>query len=301
MLYCKGLSRFYKFLGIKFRIKLRPKHYKKVGIIFGSKDGIGNRIFGLMNVLNYFTPDELDIFWDDKGWVSAKFYDLFDTDFKTKIKEYNDIENFNSATKEADLIIEKPDVCLKTRKTKSLGLKYDKVNIGTFLEYQKNFQYLKPKAELVEKINKNTPKSDFVALQVRNATDWEDFGRNEDLSLFVSKMNKIAENRIIYLSAMDEKIGAFLRNKYKGQIFELENKNYKSMQDAICDLYIMSKASKAIYSFGSTFGELAFWLRKDVQNVVIVGNQKKWINKKKLNKDRRERFYAKNINSSTGI
>ena len=290
MLYCKGLSRFCKFLGIKFRIKLRPKHYKKVGIIFGSKDGIGNRIFGLMNVLNYFTPDELDIFWDDKGWVSAKFYDLFDTAFKTKIKEYNDIENFNSATKEADLIIEKPDVCLKTRKTKSLGLKYDKVNIGTFLEYQKNFQYLKPKTEIVEKINKNTPKNDFVALQVRNAQDWSDFGRNEDLTLFVSYINKIAEDKTVYLSAMNEEAGKILRNKYKGQILELENKNYKSMQDAICDLYIMSKASKAIYSFGSTFGELAFWLRKDMQEVTIVGSQKKWFTKKQLEKNKKGDF-----------
>jgi hypothetical protein len=240
-----------------------------------------------MNVLNYFTPDEMDIFWDNKDWVSAKFYDLFDVNFKTKINEYNDKEKFDIATKENDLMIEKPDVCLKTLKRKSLGLKYDKIKKSVFLEYQKIFQCLKPKAELVEKINKNIPKSDFVALQVRNATDWEDFGRNEDLNLFVSEMNKIAENRTVYLSAMDEKVGAFLRSKYKGQILELDNKNYKSMQDAICDLYIMSKASKAIYSFGSTFGELSFWLRKDMQKVTIVGNQKKWINKKKLKKNKR--------------
>ena len=280
MLYCKRLSRFYNFFGIKFRIRLRPKHYKRVGIIFDSRDGIGNRIFGLMNVLNFFTPDETDILWDDKGWVSAKFYDLFDVNFKTKINEYNDKQKFDIATKENDLIIEKPDVCLKTLKRKSLGLKYDKINKNVFFEYQKIFQHLKPKAELMEKINRNTPKEEFVALQVRNATDWEDFGRNENLNLFIMEMNKIAKDGTIYLSAMDEKVGTFLKGKYKGQILELENKNYKSMQDAICDLYIMSKASKAIYSFGSTFGELAFWLRKDMQKVTIVGSQKKWLNKK---------------------
>lgn len=287
MLYCKGLSKFYKFLGIKFRIKLRPKHYKKVGIIFGSKDGIGNRIFGLMNVLNYFTPDELDIFWDDKEWVSAKFYDLFETSFKTKIKEYNDIKKFNEAIKENDLIIEKPDVCLKTLNGKSLGLKYDKINKKTFLKYQQSFQCLKPKVEIVEKINKNTPKNDFVALQVRNAQDWNDFGRNEDLNLFISCINKIAGDKTVYLSAMNKEVGNVLRSKYKGQLLELENKNYKSMQDAICDLYIMSKAGKSIYSFGSTFGELAFWLRKDVQKVAIVGSQKKWFTKKQLEKNKK--------------
>ena len=53
------------------------------------------------------------------------------------------------------------------------------------------------------------------------------------------------------------------------------------MKDAVCDLYIMAKAKKAIYSYGSTFGELAFWLNKNMQDVIIVGDQKNWINKKK--------------------
>jgi|GEM_PF-2564891 len=282
MLYCQGLSRFYAIFGIKFRIKLKPKHYNKVGIIFGVKDGISNRIFGLMNVINYFTPNEINIFWDDKSWVSAKFSDLFDTDFNIKINEYNNIETFNEVIKENDLVIEKPDVCLKTLKGKSLGLKYNKVKLNTFLKYQKKFQYLKPKIELIEKINKNTPKEDFVSLQIRNAEDWADFGRNENLDLFVLEINKLPSIKKIYLSAMNEKVIKELKNKCEIQILELENKNYKSMQDAICDLYIMSKAQKAIYSFGSTFGELSFWLRKDRQDVTIVGNQKNWINKKHL-------------------
>lgn len=283
-MYLKGLNKLYKFFGIKVRIKVRPKHYKKIGLIFDSKQGIGNRIFGLINALNYFTPDEMDIFWDDKDWVSAKFYDLFDVSFKTKINEYNDRENFDKATTKDDLIIEKMDVGLQELKGKSLGHKYDNINKNTFLKYQKIFQCLKPKAGLIEKINQNTPKNDFIALQIRNSYDWQDFGRNEDLSLFVSAMNKISENGTFYLSAMDEKIGDYLKREYIGEILQLQNKNYKSMKDAVCDLYIMAKASKAIYSFGSTFGELAFWLRKDMQKVTIVGTQKKWINKNKLKK-----------------
>ena len=121
---------------------------------------------------------------------------------------------------------------------------------------------------------------------MRNSSDWEDFGRNEDLNLFVSAMNGLTNIKTIYLSSMNKNISDELKVKYKGQgeIVELKNKNYKSMQDAVCDLYIMAKAKKAIYSFGSTFGELAFWLRKDMQDVTIVGNQKKWINKKHLKK-----------------
>lgn len=287
MLYCKGLSKFNKFLGVKFRVKLRPKYYKKVGIIFDLKEGLGNRIFGLMNVLNYFTPDEIDIFWDNKNWVTAKFYELFDVSFKTKINEYNDMESFNIATKNNDLIIEKPDICLKTLNLKSLGLKYDRINNNTFLQYQKNFRCLIPKPEIMEKINQNIPKNNFVAVQIRNSSDWEYFGRNEDLDLFVSAMNKLSNIKTFYVSTMNKNISDELKNKYKGQgqIIELKDKNYKSMKDAICDLYIMAQAEKAIYSFGSTFGELAFWLKKDMQDVTIVGTQKKWKTKKQMNKD----------------
>ena len=281
MIYCKGLRKHCNFFGINLKIKLKPKYYKKIGIIFGKRDGIGNRIFGLINVINYFTPDELDIFWDNNEWVTAKFFDLFDANFKTKIHEYNNIENFIKETKYNNLIIEKPDVCLKTLEGKSIGLKYNTVSINTFFKYQKTFQYLKPKFEIIERINKNTPKNNFIALQIRNAPDWNDFGRNEDLNLFIKEMNK-KKDKIFYLSSMNNKISTELKNKYNGKILELENKNYDSMQDAICDLYIMAKAKQAIYSFGSTFGELAFWLRQDMQDVVIVGNQKNWINKKHL-------------------
>ena len=130
-------------------------------------------------------------------------------------------------------------------------------------------------------------------MQIRNAPDWEDFGRNEDLDLFVEEINKNESKNQIYLSAMNKEVLENLKKRTNRLIFELRNKNYNSMQDAVCDLYIMAKADMAIYSFGSTFGELAFWLRKDMQNVIIVGNQKKWINKKHLKKSRKikEHFY----------
>ena len=193
------------------------------------------------------------------------------------------MDGFVSATKENDLIIEKPSVSLKTIGGKNLGLKYNTIKFDTFLKYQKNFQFLKPKSDILERINQNTPKKDFIALQIRNASDWEDFGRNEDLNLFVSEMEKLTnkDKKLFYLSAFNEKIYSELTDKYKGQILELKNKNYKSMKDAVCDLYIMAKAKKAIYSYGSTFGELAFWLNPNKQDVIVVGTQKNWINKKK--------------------
>ena len=68
-----------------------------------------------------------------------------------------------------------------------------------------------------------------------------------------------------------------IKQRYGDRIIELPNKNYNSMIDAVADLFIMSYAEDAIYSYGSTFGELAFWLSEKLQKITIVGNNSGWI------------------------
>lgn len=52
----------YSFLGIKIKIQFHKKHKKTVNILLDPQTGIGNRIFGIINSLNYFTPDVLNIY-----------------------------------------------------------------------------------------------------------------------------------------------------------------------------------------------------------------------------------------------
>ena len=103
------------------------------------------------------------------------------------------------------------------------------------------------------------------------------FGRNESLEKYFDEINKLPNNAKIYISTMNRKVSDSFKNKFGDRIVELENKDYSSMIDAVADLYIMSNASFAIYSYGSTFGELAFWLGGAKQKVTVVGSEDGWL------------------------
>ena len=119
----------------------------------------------------------------------------------------------------------------------------------------------------------------FVALQVRNNSDWSKFGRNEDLEKFFNAIEKFPTDTKFYISAMNDEISDIFKNKYPDRILDLPNKDYSSMTDAVSDLYIMAKAQNAIYSYGSTFAEMAWWFSGGTQKCTVIGTPKNWNNK----------------------
>ena len=129
---------------------------------------------------------------------------------------------------------------------------------------------------MLERIGSANLDSDFCALQIRNAPDWGEYGRNEKIELFYREIDKLDNNKQIFLCAMNKEISNTIKQRYPNRIVELENKNYKSMIDALSDLYILKNAKSAIYSNGSTFCELAFWLSQYNQQVTIVGSNENW-------------------------
>ena len=56
---------------------------------FEDYHGIGNRLKKLISYVRYYKPQNINIFWTDKGWVSAKFFDLFEFKYPAYIREYN--------------------------------------------------------------------------------------------------------------------------------------------------------------------------------------------------------------------
>lgn len=279
-----GWHKIYKFFKIKYKTKFKPSHKKTVNIIFNKEDGIGNRIFGLINVINYFSPEEINIFWPNEGWVSAKFFDLFE--FKNQnIKEFNDYTEFKKTAESSknSITIERPACNLKTKKGVNLGLKYNKTGQEDKNELKKITNLIEP-SQKVKKIIEKQEIEDYIALQVRNSPDWEKWGRNSDLNNFKDEIKNCPKDAVFYLSAMDKDIIHKI-NKDNRTMIELKDKDYSSMYDAVADLFMLSKAKKAIYSYGSTFGELAWWLNKDYQEVSIIGNNQNWKTLKGKNDD----------------
>ena len=259
------------FFGMKMKFRYKPKHKKVVNIILDSKAGIGNRILAIVNMLNYFTPDELYVYWDTKNWVSSSLTELFNIETKTKIIE---LESADFPDKNA-LCILGPSHILKTNNNRKLDLKYNEISNKDIDYFNQFFQNIKPSKKVQERLNNFNQEFKYV-IQVRNNKDWGDFGRNEALELYFQEIDNIKDDSKIFLSAMNKDVSNVFKEKYGNRIIELDNKNYSSMIDAVCDLFIMSKAKNAIYSYGSTFGELAFWLGGAKQKVKIIGSTDNW-------------------------
>lgn len=265
----------YAFLGLKIKLKTKPVHIDTINLVLDENYGIGNRIFSIVNAIKYYTPQNLNVYWDNEGWVTQMLKDLFECHFNCNLSEFQEIpKNWINSKKERTIYFPQASLITPDKVERTLA----KENITDEIReiYRKIFSQLLPS----EKINKriqaiSLPKS-YIALQVRNAPDWNEYGRNENLDIFVEEINKYPEGTVFYLSSMNKETSDYIKEHTKYKIIELPEKDYKSMYDAISDLYIMSKAREGIYSYGSTFGELAWWLSDKKQKYTIIGSDKNW-------------------------
>ncbi len=265
----------YKFLGIKLKLKSKPVHVDTINLVLDENYGIGNRIFSIVNAIKYYTPQNLNIYWDNKRWVTQALKDLFECHFNCNLSEFQEIpKTWTNSKKEHTIYF--PQASLITPDKVERTLAKENITDDIRETYRKIFSQIRPS----EKINKriqtiSLPKS-YIALQVRNAPDWSEYGRNENLDKFVDEINKYPEGTNFYLSSMNKETSDYIKEHTKHKIIELPEKDYKSMYDAIADLCIMSKAKEGIYSYGSTFGELAWWLSDEKQKYTIIGSDKNW-------------------------
>lgn len=70
---------------------------------------------------------------------------------------------------------------------------------------------LEPSDKVKERINSLSLPENYTALQVRNAPDWDDYGRNENLQLFLDEIKTFPKDTIFYLSAMNKDISDFIK------------------------------------------------------------------------------------------
>lgn len=275
-----GWHTIYNICGLKIKKKeYKLQHFDIVNAEFDSVNGLGNRILGLVNCINYYSPNVLNMYWDNKGWVSASFSDLFDTNFDFELNEYSDntiLKKWRNNKNERTII--SPPCFLITKNKKDLSLKYNNIAEPDRQEFRKIFSKFLPAKKIIERLENSNINSEYVAVHVRNFKDFEELGWNTDIDLYFEEMDKYSQNTKFYLSAMSENVVNKFKQKYGEQILTLPNKNYKSMFDAVAELYLLGKAKNAIYSPLSTFSELAWWLSGAEQDVVIVGNSNKGLN-----------------------
>lgn len=253
------------------------------------KGGIGNRIKNLFSFIRRNNnPKELILIWPDYGWVSAKFKDLFVFDYPIIIHEYSNIESVDKDYLEPQptswrfWIDNEKDKISKNFSKNPLDKDIARID----LEYNRtpkqikdaylHFQALKPQKHIQKIIDSVDIPPKTIALQIRNNKDWKLGGRNTDLKKFIKIMKKYPKNTLFFLSAMNKETSNCIKSIFKTQIIEIPNKDYCSMDYAVADLYLLAKCNRGIYSLGSTFAELAWWLGGCIAEVSNVGSYKEW-------------------------
>lgn len=246
---------------------------------YAATAGLGNRLKKTVSYLRYYQPRHLNLYWPDKGWVSARFSDLFRPAWPVTYTEYNSpvqIEEFSYTeplipyVSEYALLITRDDFA--DGKPFRIDTKYNQIPEQIRQIYRPYFAAIKPAPAVQKRIDAVRLPQNAVAVQVRNAPDWAAHGHNnEPAEKFFAAMDKFPPDTVFFLSAMSAETAAPFHKRYAGRIFELPDKDYRSMVDAAADMFLLGRTKAAIYSYGSTFAEVGWWLGGAKSDVVIVG------------------------------
>lgn len=262
----------------------------KHAVVFSKEMGIGNRIFRLFSFLRIFKPKEFDIIWDDKGWVTDNFFNLFEFNWDYEIREFSQLDKSNSYFENNSekwnsiegwrLFVDKNDGLPKffqksyfnSETGYSIDLEYNRTPNHILDIYLPYFNMLKPSLKVCERIKGVEIANNVIGLQVRNNADWQK--RNVSLSSFYKIMDKYPIDTKFYLSTINKEVQDIFINKYGERIIVLPNKNHNSMIDAVSDLFLMAKCKELIVSYKSTFPAISWWLNGGKSKIVVVGENK---------------------------
>lgn len=262
-------------------------------IFYLCQGGIGNRLKYFASLYTYYKPQNFTLVWKKEGWVSSSFSELFQFADKADMVELcseADVKKYKKLFKSEYLY--RQGYHWRLYASEDIDLKYNDISEKNRKLYLEFFNKLKPSDAVQKRISQLTLPQNTVALQVRNNPDWEKAGRNENLEDFVKEMQKFSQNTMFFLSAMSSQVSDYFKSQFPNRIIELPNKNYSSMTDAVADIFLLSQCQTGIYSYGSTFAEVAWWLGGANAKVSVVGNDDNWknIQKKSFIKSFLEKF-----------
>jgi len=260
--------------------------------------GLGNRLKMLVSYLRFYKPENVNMYWPSRGWVNAKFSDLFVLNLPINIYENNTIISYENKDnkkihplfdyiKTWGLLVTKTDFG-NNLKPFSIDCKYEKIPQNIKNIYLHYFGNIKPSQYVANRLKHINLPSKFIGVQVRNAPDWEAFyGANEPLQSFFDVMDQYPSDTVFYLSAMSKEIANYFYEKYPKRIIELPDKNYNSMIDAVADMYILGSTDQLLCSFHSSFCEVAWWLGGANASVVVIGSGKNMVSSSKSKNPRK--------------
>lgn len=262
--------------------------------------GLGNRIRSVDSAiaLAECTGKKLKVLWDANKELNCPYSDLFEQSEKFDLKEISTYylprkinEKFSLLLNRLsinypfsyDSVLLESDISkLKTENYNFCDLKrFNKIYIninGSFLTPEKPYRYFKPVKSIDSQINGLTKEfdSNTIGVHIRR-TDNRLAIAKSPLERFFELMSR-EKNRNskvkFYLSTDSPETEKIIVEKFPGDVItnekELRRDRKEGIQDALVDLLCLSKTSKIIGSYWSSFSEVASEMGKIP--LIIAGN-----------------------------
>ena len=125
--------------------------------------------------------------------------------------------------------------------------------------YRLFFEALKPAPEVCRKIGDQNYGVGLVGVQIRNTNLAADMKDVASLETMFRIMETFPCDRKFFVSCMTEEVSQKVHERFGDRVVELKNKDYKSMIDAVADMWILGQCAEMIVSPESTFSEVAWW------------------------------------------
>lgn len=264
-----------------------------LNIFFYYDEGIANRIKHLFSYMRMYQGlyDTIDIHWPLQNMCNSSFNSLFKFDYFKRVNELNHTIFLDNTIWEGTwrLFVKPEELDMNFAK----AFPVDVQNPCIDFEYQRIPQYikdiylpyfnaLKPSFQVQQLIDTIHIPQNCVGIHIRHNKNWKEWNRwaDNDLDLFIEKMNNYPKDTIFLLSCCDKEVHDFVHNHFPNRIIELHKEdieNSNNLQD-MAELYLLSKTKEIIGTYGSTFTEVAWWLGGCKCNVDIVGSYNKWKN-----------------------
>ena len=249
--------------------------------------GIGNRIKQLFTNMRLHEGeyDTVNIHWPLNGLVDKPFKQLFDFDGFPRINELNySIFLDNKYCEEGTWqLFLKPEEFKELRQfgLSFIDFEYERIPQKFIDLYKPYFMALKPSKYVQTLINTVKMPEKCVSVHIRHMADWKQWNRwnDKDIYAFIDEMHKYDDDTYFYAACQSREVRKIITDEFKDRIIALP-RNYliKDNIRDVADLYLLSKNSKLIGTYGSTFTECVWWLSGCKQEVTIIGSKDSWKN-----------------------
>jgi hypothetical protein len=261
---------------------------QKVVIINTDYVGLGNRLKFLAVYHAHFGLENTRLFWNRTGWVNRPLSDIFAIEGIPSLKEYSIPPNpllppimchpskprfHERGFWRFDVDDDLPEeyfIERHGRRFPAVDFLFDRTPEKYLAKYRPFFPLLKPSAAVARRVGTVPVTDDHVCVQVRNTVDKGDLANPPSLSSFIDRMHCFPARTTFFISCMDASFAAIFHREFGERVLELPGKNYRSMVDAAADLVLLSRGGTLVYSQGSSFGEVPWWLGGCRQDVVEI-------------------------------